>query len=338
MGCYATPIRATPVAQESARAREQARSQPLSISVENDTLSNSDDAYSNGAALSWATAEVSSYPADSFFRSWLDLWSFLPGVGDPSARHFLSWSLAQEIHTPNDITDPTPPDDVQPYAGMLYVDNTIYYMNEADRYGQVFNLRVGTVGPAARAEEVQTGVHRAIGSEVPEGWDTQLPNELLLNLDYTYGYYAAGHEPEGEFGWRCLPTVTASLGTYFTGVNALLFGEIGQNLSSGVASGTLRGGLKNTSVVGASTPKGWSYSLFGAIGGYSIAHYLPVDGTVFRDSHSLDSNPFVGQISAGITVRRAGFTLAHQKILSTDVYEDQSEDNTYGSLTISWNL
>ena len=57
---------------------------------------------------------------------------------------------------------------------------------------------------------------------------------------------------------------------------------------------SIRNGLNAASTVGVGRVDGWSVSFFGGVGGYGVAHYLPLDGTVFRDSRSVDSKPFVG--------------------------------------------
>jgi hypothetical protein len=45
---------------------------------------------------------------------------------------------------------------------------------------------------------------------------------------------------------------------------------------------------------------GWSVAFVGGVVGYGIAHYLPLDGTVFKDSRSVDSKLCVGMGSLGM--------------------------------------
>ena len=56
----------------------------------------------------------------------------------------------------------------------------------------------------------------------------------------------------------------------------------------------LRSGLNAASTVGVGPVNGWSVAFYGGFGGYGVAHYLPLDGTVFHDSRSVDSEPFIG--------------------------------------------
>ena len=55
------------------------------------------------------------------------------------------------MNTPDDITNPNPPEDDQPYAGVLYVDSLLYAKKE--RWTHVWELKLGVVGPASQAEE-----------------------------------------------------------------------------------------------------------------------------------------------------------------------------------------
>ena len=69
-------------------------------------------------------------------------------------------------------------------------------------------------------------------------------------------------------------------------------------------------GFNAASTVGVGPVNGWSVAFFGGIGGHAIAHYLPLDGTVFKDSRSVDTEPFVGNTSIGVALRRGGFALS----------------------------
>ena len=88
---------------------------------------------------------------------------------------------------------------------------------------------------------------------------------------------------------------------------------------------SLRQGLNAASTIGVGPVDGWSVSFFGGVGGYGIGHYLPLDGTVFKDSRSVDTEPFVGTGSLGFAVRHGGFVLSLAASFSTDAFETQEE-------------
>ena len=78
---------------------------------------------------------------------------------------------------------------------------------------------------------------------------------------------------------------------------------------------------------------GWSVSFFGGVGGYGVAHYLPLDGTVFRDSRSVDSKSFVGTGTVGISVRHHGLVLSLSTTFLSDTFETQRENAKFGTFS-----
>jgi hypothetical protein len=281
----------------------------LTLTIENDTFTGSDNNYTNGVGISWVSADLGTYNDQSFVSKWGRLWSFLPFVHDGDYTTYAGWSLVQEMHTPDDINDPNPPEDDQPYAGILYVDSLLYAKTES--WAHAWALKLGVVGPSSLAEDTQKWWHDVIGSDEPQGWDTQLPDEPVINLGYTVAHLAAaGHAP-GSAEWRIVPVGTLGLGTYFTGAGIGTYGEVGWNLVDAFGATALRTGLNAASTIGVGPLNGWSVALFGGIGGYGVIHYLPLDGTVFKDSRSVESEPFIGMASLGFSVRYRRFTLSY---------------------------
>ena len=62
----------------------------------------------------------------------MDFWSFLPHIGNENCKVYAAWTLGQEIFTPDDITLINPPADDQPYAGVLFLDSTLYARSKRD--------------------------------------------------------------------------------------------------------------------------------------------------------------------------------------------------------------
>lgn len=131
---------------------------------------------------------------------------------------------------------------------------------------------------------------------------------------------------------------TAGVGTYFTGAGLGVYGEVGWNLVEALGGTSLRTGLNAASTVGVGPVDDWSVSFFGGLGGYGVAHYLPLDGTVFHDSHSVGSKPFIGMGSLGISARRGGFVLSFAANFLTDTFENQRQSAEFGTLGLSWDF
>jgi lipid A 3-O-deacylase len=308
----------------------------LTLTLDNDVFTGSDNNYTNGLGVTWVSPDVSTYADDRFVSKWSRFWSFLPFVGDQGYTTYAAWTLAQEMHTPDDITNPNPPLDDQPYAGVLYVDSLLYAHKE--RWTHVWELKLGVVGSDSQAGNTQKDFHDLIGGDEPMGWDTQMPNEPVINVTYTVAHLAAAGHAGGSAEWRVVPVGTAGVGTYFTGVGAGVYGEIGWNLVDALGGTGLRNGFNAASTVGVGPVDGWSVAFFGGLGGYGVAHYLPLDGTVFHDSRSVDSEPFIGTGSLGVSIRHGGFVLGLAATYFTDTFSEQRENAAFGTLSLSWDL
>lgn len=102
------------------------------------------------------------------------------------------WSILQVMITPQKTRPFIPDKNDYPYAGALMAVHT---RQKADPY----NKRIlqtewvaGVMGPASFARQTQVFLHRLIGDPKPNGWDYQLPADLLLNYNVTYEKQVAG--------------------------------------------------------------------------------------------------------------------------------------------------
>lgn len=317
-----------------AAASIEASDSAFTLLVENDKFTGSDNNFSNGVGISWSTGELHRFDDRSLVRRWAGLWDFLPFIGEEDYENWASWTLGQEMHTPDDITDPDPPLDDQPYAGVLYLDSTFHARRE--RWWHTWNVRLGVVGPASQADTFQRWFHDLIDADKPRGWSTQLPNEPLVNLDYTAGYIWHPRKPGKALSWRLVPNASIGAGNYFTGASVGLFGEAGWNLTDALGVSTLHQGFGATPTVGAGPQDRWSVSLFAGAAAYAVGHYLPLDGTVFRDSHSVDSTPVVGLFTGGLSLRRGPLVLTLAATYFTETFETERAHTEFGTLSFSW--
>jgi hypothetical protein len=311
-----------------------AEGEALTLSSENDILTGSDNNFTNGIGVTWVSGDLERYGDDRFVSKWGDFWSFLPFVGDEGYRTYASWTLGQEMHTPHDITIPVPPVTDQPYAGILNVDSVLYA--RSGRWAHAWELKLGLVGPDSQADDLQDAFHSLVGGDEPMGWDTQLPNEPIVNIGLTTAYLWKEGSAGGSARWRLVPMGHVGVGTYYTGAGLGMYGEIGWNLVDALGGTSLREGLTAATTVGVGPVDLWSVSFFGGFGGHATAHYLPLDGTVFRDSRSVDSKSFVRNASLGMNVRHGRLVLNLAATFTTDAFESQEESAEFGSLSASW--
>jgi lipid A 3-O-deacylase len=168
---------------------------------DNDNLIGSDDAFSAGWSFQVHSNLMDRW--DPAFAGWIGK---MPGLGDDGqGRRVVRWAyaLSQVIVTPKDISIAAPqPNDV-PWAGVLGVTGT-WSSYDNKRLGAL-QVYLGCMGPCSLAEQVQTFIHEDLGfGESPQGWDNQLSNKALANVNYEYRHKlyvaeAAAYEPR-RFG------------------------------------------------------------------------------------------------------------------------------------------
>jgi len=135
-----------------------------------------DEAYTNGTRLDFF------YTKKKPSRFFID--RAMPKAGDSSINTY-GWGVMQIMITPRDIskTDFQPND--YPYSGALFITHTLYSYDPKKNFDFQTELVAGVMGPAAFAGPFQTFIHRLIHYQKPMGWNNQLKNDLLLNLNFT---------------------------------------------------------------------------------------------------------------------------------------------------------
>lgn len=94
----------------------QAADGTLTLTVENDVFTGSDNNYTNGVGIAWVSGDID--PDDQgALGQWTRLWSFLPFVADDGYTTYASWALAQEINTRTTSGSPIPMPMINPTQG-----------------------------------------------------------------------------------------------------------------------------------------------------------------------------------------------------------------------------
>lgn len=326
----------SPRADDAAPAGSPRIRETLALAVENDYFVGKDDNYTNGVALAWIRGPLAAEDRGSLPGRVGRAWPALPFLGSDEHDQFVAFGLGHEIFTPDDLTATDPPVDDQPYAGILYLDLGLARLTPTR--SDTWQLRLGVVGPSSQADDLQTAYHDLIGAQEPLGWDTQLPDEPIVNLDYTRAFEWLATTGDDDVGARLVPLASVGAGTYFTGAAAGLFASAGINQPDPVGAISLRRGVGPVLLGGAGQEGRSSLSVFAGVGGFAVAHYLPLDGTVFRASRSVDSEPLVGFASIGGVVRHGRASLTLLVNLFTETFETQRGGDEFASLTFAWRL
>lgn len=151
----------------------------VSLGIDNDGLYGRDYGYTHGLIIK----------ANSRTDKYIDTYMPVPVqriasgllLNDNSQKGWGA-SLGQKIWTPRDITQVDEQQNDRPYAGLLFVNTRLFEYSPI--LSNKYTFMLGIIGPKALAENSQEAVHRAIGSEKPQGWQQQLENKFVFNLTY----------------------------------------------------------------------------------------------------------------------------------------------------------
>lgn len=133
-----------------------------------------DEAYTNGTRIDYfyTKNETPSFIIDRL----------LSGAGG-SSINIRGWGLTQLMYTPRDITTIKYQQKDYNYSGALFVTHSLYSYNQANKYSLQTELLIGVRGPAAFAMQTQRFIHGLINYQKPMGWQNQLRNKLILNIN-----------------------------------------------------------------------------------------------------------------------------------------------------------
>jgi len=294
---------------------------------ENDIFSSTDSEYTDGSRLS-----VLLYRPEGGTER-----LSIPFTSDYNRAHFISFSITQEMYTPSDLTQSELIVDDRPYAGWLYLEMGLHQSSE--HHLDSLSLQVGMVGPASGMEQLQRLVHEATGSDVAQGWDNQLKNELGVQLNYQHKWR---YVPEALRGVESsiVPYLGGEMGNVAIKANAGVLLRFGWNIPEDFGSSTIDEGGENGIPVRTKclveTPKPWSFNFYLSAGGTLVARDLFLDGNTFSSSHSVNKALLKGYSAFGISGRYENFNIDYIKTYHTKQYEHGTSSHSIGSIIISY--
>ncbi|MFP4156918.1 MAG: lipid A deacylase LpxR family protein [Opitutales bacterium] len=314
---------------------------------DNDLLTGTDEGYTNGARIALARE----LPGDSrehyFLERTLRRLSGAEGGGGlrqlrfpeaAASRFQYGMGLTQLMFTPDDPSDLTPPEGARPYAGWLGLEFSL--QASAEDTANTVTLSIGTTGELSFAEEAQEWVHREISdSPIFQGWDSQAPGELTLNLHLDHkrrlsfldGGSMGAIEADGFLEWG------GALGNFGTNAYVGSHIRVGLNLPDRHVTPRVQLGSFTETIFGEPRvePGDLSFYTFGGVRGYGVLHDISLKGPLFRNwAESVDLEPWVGELSFGVAARWKWTEVSLSHTLRSDEFEDQRNRSRYGSVLL----
>ncbi len=294
---------------------------------ENDVFSNTDNAYTDGSRLS----------ALMYRPEGESEWLNIPFTESLDRVHFISFSLTRQMFTPHDLTRSDVIEDDRPYAGWLYVEAGLHQSSETNL--DSLALQVGVVGPASGMEQLQKFIHDKLGSEIPQGWDNQLNNEVGVQLNYQHKWR---YIPEPLWGVESslVPFVGGEFGNIAIKANTGVLLRMGWNVPEDFGSSSIDEGGENGIPVRRkclyTVVKPWSFNLYLSGGGTFVARDIFLDGNTFSDSHSVDKNYLKAYGSFGFSGRYKNFSLDYIKTYHSKQFKNNDDVHSIGSIILSY--
>lgn len=308
----------------------------LNLRVDNDMFGGvgQDQGYSNGFLLSLVSPNLVDYVDDPCLpRLAQRLNRYLSALQpDGFDEQNMTVGIGQVMYTPNDNERAGPIENDRPYAGALMV--SLGYNARKGDHLRTSQVRIGMVGPSARAKQTQTWWHDLIGAERFHGWDNQLRDEPVLQLIHERRKRLGRRIGDSGWGWDLTRHWGASLGNFATYANAGGEWRFGFHLPDDFGTAPLRPAGENTSPLKMVPGREWNGHMFVAADARGMLHDITLDGNTFKSGHSVDKRHLVADIGYGIAVYRSNWRFAFARYHRTREFEGQEEIPVYGTITI----
>ncbi len=250
---------------------------------------------------------------------------------------YISFSLVNQIYTPEDLNVTELIVDDRPYTGWTYVEVALHKSSNA--HLRSLYLQVGYIGPRSKSEQIQTAIHKMTGSEPPMGWDNQLKNEIGVNLRYIY---KSRFVPQPFYGIETsfIPFVEADLGNISVQASTGISMRIGWNIPKdfGVSSLDTGGevGIPINGGYNEMLKKAWGFSFNLSGAGSAVIRDIMLDGNSFKTSHSVEKNNFVGYLGYGFSLRYKKFMFEYINNVNSKKFVLEEKPHAVGTVVASW--
>ena len=325
------PLQAWPQEQSTARTKT------FSFYWENDSVTGSDQDYSNGLKLTWSQpytpdTEKHTAVADYAFRH-------LPFARDEKTLRATAFSLGQYIYTPKDTDRSDLIVNDRPYAGYSFMG--FGFLSQTASRRDVWEVDIGIVGPWSLAENAQNSFHDLIRTNRARGWDHQLGNEPGLELIYEAKWRSVHAGQQQGWGVDLIPHVGAQLGNIATTAKSggeLRFGwSIPQDFGTcPIRPGCDAGNALDTEDDGPASAKKIGFYLFVAVEGRAVLRDIFLDGNTWQKCHSVDKEIYVAELMGGLGFSYGRYKLSYAWIRSTPEFKQRKDDHAFGTINFSF--
>ncbi|MEX0653088.1 MAG: lipid A deacylase LpxR family protein [Phycisphaeraceae bacterium] len=252
------------------------------------------------------------------------------------ARTAAGYTVGQLMFTPRRIEPSELLVDDRPYAGYLYAG--VYWQRANEHTFDHFQLDLGLVGPSSLADHTQDWIHDIYRAPEPQGWRHQLRDEPTIQFRVRKKWradLASFHLADHRFDLQWIPHVGVAAGTVHRYAEAGAMLRLGGNLPDDFGPGRVRDIAAHTGDPG----RGWGAYGFLRLNARLVEHNLFFAGNTWKDSHSVDHEPVVGEAQLGYAVQYRGDhwagQFAYSQVFQSDEFKGQRDNHAYATFALS---
>ncbi len=144
------------------------------FNYDNDYFGSTDQNYTQGYNFELVSSILKKNPLNYFLLK--------------SKNRELKYGLSLEHigYTPDNIKSPNIQFGDRPFAAAIMLKSFIITTDTIRKTRLISSLNIGLIGPGAFGKEMQVAIHQATGNTIPQGWQNQIKNDIVLNYEVNY--------------------------------------------------------------------------------------------------------------------------------------------------------
>ena len=181
------------------------------FNYDNDYFASSDRDYTQGYSFEFAMPILKRNPLNKLL------------IYNQKYEHQYGVAIEHIGFTPDNIKSPLIQVGDRPFASAIMLKSFAIATDTVNHARWTSSFSVGLIGQGAFGKEMQVGIHKATGNVIPEGWQNQIRNDVVIN--YQIGYDKQIMRIKNNV--FLLANGQASVGTLFTNASAGLTAMLG---------------------------------------------------------------------------------------------------------------
>lgn len=257
----------------------------IGLQIDNDAFLATDAYYTAGIELEYRHLVKE--------NSWLH-----SAFGKPDNKLTLAYCYGFKMFTPFEISEEAFNEGRQdrPFAGIQYINSTLSYFPKLYK-GHEYSILFGTVGERAGMDNLQRWFHRVANTLLPFGWENQIRNEWVIDLQYKYWHEISLGKAASIIGESTLRAGTAQS---YINQDLLIRAGTFSPLQYTAFGGSRLG--KNSDMISKE-----DYAFFG-LGFTYVLHNIFIEGSLFDNP-----SPFTAEAHEWLFSQQFGFQYTYKK-------------------------